>query len=299
MPWLLGALAGMHHLTGRLDEAMRCFDEALALGASDTRFRGIQLGYRALVLAERGETAQARDDLSRAAALLDAGDDRRHRVVFQAFIAGLDAEAGEPDRAAKALDELEAWFTNTADPMLEAVRLQRAQVDRARADVAEAHGDQSTAVALRDGARQRIDAARSRGEHVVHETRLALRLLSRGTESSLPARGAATRPFVVHHEGRWFELPTGKRVICTRRPVLIAVLATLARARIESPGVPVSSDALIAAAWPGDRTARKHVINRLRVGIATLRKLGLRDVLQSHAGGYLFDPDVPLERFGG
>jgi hypothetical protein len=99
---------------------------------------------------------------------------------------------------------------------------------------------------------------------------------------------------VVHIDGRWFQFRAGQRVDCARRPMLCAVVATLARARVESPGAPVSSETLIAAVWPGQRIPRRHAFNRLRVGIATLRKLGLRDVLRSVRGAYLFDPEVPV-----
>jgi cell division protein FtsI (penicillin-binding protein 3) len=34
--------------------------------------------------------------------------------------------------------------------------------------------------------------------------------------------------------------------------------------------------------------------NRLKVAVSTLRKSGLEPILQTHAGGYLLDPAIPV-----
>jgi hypothetical protein len=71
------------------------------------------------------------------------------------------------------------------------------------------------------------------------------------------------------------------------------VLAALVAAR--KGGEPlVRGDALLAAGWPGERILPDAATNRLYVAIATLRKLGLRDVLVRFDEGYRLDPGVPL-----
>lgn len=52
--------------------------------------------------------------------------------------------------------------------------------------------------------------------------------------------------------------------------------------------------ALAEAGWPGERILVEARATRVRVAIATLRKLGLRDVLLTRDDGYLIDPDVAI-----
>ena len=51
---------------------------------------------------------------------------------------------------------------------------------------------------------------------------------------------------------------------------------------------------LIQAGWAGERMSEASAANRLRVAIATLRKLGLRDVIVSRQGGYRLHPSCQL-----
>jgi hypothetical protein len=78
-----------------------------------------------------------------------------------------------------------------------------------------------------------------------------------------------------------------------RRPLWLLVEA-LAEARLASPGKALDRDALLEHAWPGERIHPEAALNRLYVAIATLRRLGIRDVLVSRDAGYMLDPGVAL-----
>ena len=58
----------------------------------------------------------------------------------------------------------------------------------------------------------------------------------------------------------------------------------------------MSVNALFRAGWPGERIHKSSAANRVRVALATLRGLGLRDVLEHNGDGYLLDPRVEIAR---
>lgn len=94
---------------------------------------------------------------------------------------------------------------------------------------------------------------------------------------------------VVAADGSFFDR-MGQRVLLRSYRVLGALLARLAERRLSTPGQPVPAPELVAAGWPNERIADRAARNRLRVALATLRKVGLRDVLITKDGGYMIDP---------
>jgi DNA-binding winged helix-turn-helix (wHTH) protein len=74
-------------------------------------------------------------------------------------------------------------------------------------------------------------------------------------------------------EATWFSTG-GERVDLSDRGSLRNVL----RALLDAHGAAVESALLIAAGWPGERIREDAARNRLRVAIATLRKLGLEAI---------------------
>jgi hypothetical protein len=114
-----------------------------------------------------------------------------------------------------------------------------------------------------------------------------------------PESGLRTRvSLVVGSEGLWFQLPGGPAVSVERWRPLQRLLARLAEERQERPGQPLPVDALILAGWPGERMLARAGATRVYTAIASLRRLGLRDVLLSVEHGYLLAPGVPLELDG-
>jgi hypothetical protein len=61
----------------------------------------------------------------------------------------------------------------------------------------------------------------------------------------------------------------------------------LVRSRRGAPGRPLPSEVLARAGWPDEALTPSQGKNRLRVGLSTLRRLGLEKVLETRAGGYV------------
>jgi hypothetical protein len=101
-------------------------------------------------------------------------------------------------------------------------------------------------------------------------------------------------PLIVDVECRWFRLRAGI-VGLGRREVLQRILRCLVSRRLAAPGAPVTIDEIFAAGWPGqEQIHRFAMVNRIRVAIATLRKLGLERAVLTTEGGYLIDPRVEV-----
>lgn len=103
---------------------------------------------------------------------------------------------------------------------------------------------------------------------------------------------------VVAPDSRWFELPGEPRVDIARRQNLRRILAALIDAHERDPGLCLDSGTLFAAGWPGERAVQNAATNRVRVAIATLRKLGLREAVVTEPGGYRLAPALRVERTG-
>jgi hypothetical protein len=93
---------------------------------------------------------------------------------------------------------------------------------------------------------------------------------------------------VVESRARWFRPPPRGRVELRRQRRLQLRLFTLAKARLAAAADQgVSVDDLFRSAWPEQRVFRTAMVNRVKVAVATLRKLGLDGVLITQDGGYL------------
>ena len=117
------------------------------------------------------------------------------------------------------------------------------------------------------------------------DLRLALRLLRKGL-----GHGAV----VVDESTQQITLPDGERIDLGARQVLWRIFAALLAARRERPPRPLDVHALLRAGWPGESPTGASGLNRVKVSLSTLRKLGLRSLLLRVEEGYLLDPDVPL-----
>jgi len=80
----------------------------------------------------------------------------------------------------------------------------------------------------------------------------------------------------------------------TSRRTPARLLRALVEKRVSHPGEPLSAEALIAAGWPGERMGAQAALNRLHVTLATLRRLGLKTLLQRVDDGYRLDEAVTL-----
>ncbi len=122
------------------------------------------------------------------------------------------------------------------------------------------------------------------------DARFALRILGRALRSS-----TASAVLRIERDGEAFSVQGGPKVDLSRRAALRRILIALAEAHREAP---MDADALFARGWPGQRIRPDSASTRVRVAIATLRKMGLREVLLTREEGYVFDPNVVVEREG-
>ena len=75
-------------------------------------------------------------------------------------------------------------------------------------------------------------------------------------------------------------------VTLSRRLPLRRLLAALCDAHVRAPGAAVPWRELVDAGWPDEKITPEAARNRLQVGLATLRTMGLRDHVERDGHGY-------------
>ncbi|MFT3775759.1 MAG: tetratricopeptide repeat protein [Minicystis sp.] len=264
------AAARAHHA-----QAVRVFHE---IGSRHRE--GSALYYLGSAFLEEGSTDEAAKLLARAFDIM-RGVMPRYEVLIAGCLAALWSDAGAPDVAADWLDRARAAARACAtEPSLQTtLALHESHVSLVRATESE-----RTAI---------IAKARSLAEPWSNDdVRFALRLLLARTRPEALAPAGA---LVVRDEGASFRLPDARSAVdLTRRVPLRRILHALARLRVDAPGEPLSTDELVRAGWPGERMSADAASNRVRVALATLRKLGLRDAIVTGTGGYLLDPALSV-----
>jgi tetratricopeptide (TPR) repeat protein len=264
------------------------------------RQQGIALLYLGPLLIELGDLPQAVATLELAERVLgEVG-----AVSAEAFASGWRAVAlassGDVDGAEQALTRARTVLHTKREQAfyLGCVELFEGHLDLAHALRAAATGDNLAADAHRAQAGERLAHAPP-VERMQSDLRLARRILAAAlgeAPPSVPRRDVpaqAARPLVLERSAAWFRPPDGERVDIETRAPLRKLLSTLADARLKRPGVPVAPGDLMREVWTDTRDV-SALQNRLRVGIATLRKLGLAKVLFTRPAGYLLSPDVAL-----
>jgi hypothetical protein len=101
------------------------------------------------------------------------------------------------------------------------------------------------------------------------------------------------QPILLSRDGEWFETSDGVRRPLGSHRALRRIFLALANAQKDGAGSALSAEELVRVGWPGENPVPEAGLNRLRVAISTLRKLGLGDVVQRWDGGYRLDPSVP------
>lgn len=94
---------------------------------------------------------------------------------------------------------------------------------------------------------------------------------------------------VVAAHGHWFRWQD-RYVDLSRRPVVSRVLAAFVEAWPE----PTEPKQVFAKAWPEERAIEQAQRERVRTSVATLRRLGLKDVLVRTPRGYVLAPELRL-----
>ena len=247
-------------------------------------------GYSGALHHELGELDQACLAYARALRVLHEVGDVRLEGLFSAALGGADAARGRIEAAREAFAAAQGLLSEVGDPgLLEALSLHRGFLSLAASERAQSRGEAAVSQAERSAALQLARRARLRldsGE-LAHsdDARFALRLLERALRSEAwvfdLTRGALKPPGEAE-----IELAT--------RPQLLRIARALAEQRVAAPGIALGQDALLSLAWPGEKMTADAAANRMKVALSTLRKLGLRALIQRTEAGYLLDPLLPL-----
>jgi len=260
-----------------------------SLGARAKTLRGLELH-------DRGETHAAAEAYETASSELRALGSSRLAARVETLCALARREAGQAGdayvllRGALASLGSDAAGSALASAHLAILELEAERPDQARALLSgPALQDQEVrdvvAVAL-----GRLDPSRPVPAARTAHGRIARRVWRDVARAQPPPQDA----LLVGPAGAWFSLPGAPRTSLERRRNLALILALLARHRLSDAGVPLPTATLLAAGWPGEKVIATAGAHRVRVAIATLRKLGLKDVLVTIADGYALSPSVPV-----
>ncbi len=270
-----GNLAILEQEQGRLERAA----ELLARGLARLRRTGHRLfvahlgAYAGVVEHERGALDPAVGFYQEALDGLRRVGDARLTALVAAVCGAAEAGRGRLRAAEERFDEAAEALARVEDPGVHrAVALHRHQLAIARSDDARGAAAEAVARGLTDPVVERSDDAR-----------IALRLLA-----ARLGHGAIT----IDADACSLTLPDGAEVELASRLTLWRLVHALAEAR--GAGQALDPHALIEAGWPGESPTGASGLNRVKVALSTLRKLGLREILIRSHDGYSFDPAVPL-----
>ncbi len=296
--WLAGlALANL----AQLEQELQAFDRARdLLERALSRLRAVgEMHYEAIYASvsgdlffESGEVEVARRWYAQGARFLGGFLTHRQTAILHASSAALEAEAGDLVFAESQLAVARAGAARVANPVVRlAIELHGANVAISRSQGASRQGALDAAAAmLADIDDSESERGRLAGSSM--DVRFAVRMLRR-TVARLGITHTASG-LEIGPDARWFAFAEGPRVDLSRRGTLRKILLALAALRTESPDQGITVEALAALGWPGERMLAEAASTRVRVAIATLRKLGLRHALLTRDDGYLLDPGVPF-----
>lgn len=326
-----GSLAILAEARGQVAEAQTRYEQALdqLRQAGDGRSEAIFLINLGDLHLQQDHVAEAEARYERALALLDEHDDARVRAVLLGNLGAVDQRAGRLDAAVErrtaALEGLEVVGDRRLAAIFQGYRgtahheagrrvEARADYDQAIAALKASKDRRFEALFVAHRARLNEDTLRldQLAEAVADDPRLAAVVqVHRGASVPVDQRGAdlafarrlqgitpsTERPALwIAPDARGLQAPGEDEKDISRRHTLRRLVLAFAEARESRPGEGMSVDALIQAGWPDERILPHAAANRVYVAIATLRKLGLRDVLLSREDGYLLDPQTPLVR---
>lgn len=306
----LGSIRLQQH---RLDEARELFDRALETSSADPVTVGLTEGNLGILAQEQGRRDDAAQCFARALSALARSGHRLYEAHLTLYLGFLEHERGDAPRAVEHYERALRWLAKIGDRRMAGLALaglgaaeaERGRTERAREVLteAEAHiasvGDEGLALAL-ELHRAHVDLTEGdpeRRERVLGLLRDASpEILGRSDDARIAMRLLAARlgaqTVSIAKDGGLVRMPDGTEIDLGRRDVLKRIVSILASARVERPNEPVPVDALIEQAWPGERMKYDSALNRLKVALSTLRKLGLSDLIARRDDGYLLDPSV-------
>jgi predicted ATPase len=276
---LIGARC--HWLVARIraeskdEDAGRSAEEALRRSASSPEDEGRALCLVALIAHDEGDLDRARLTLERAL----------HDPLCRGHLGVVSKEQG---RAAEAYALLSEASARAAEMRW---RAHASYFDSHLAMLERSAGRPEAA----DEFQKRVNNKDARDADVWWSSMGALgaRLLQRTTATN-PRSLPHDEALVVGEGAQWFRAPGGKRVGLERRKSLSLVLNCLANA---NPGETFRADVLYKAGWPGIKAQTQAAAHSVRVAIATLRKMGLKDlIITTDDGAYGLSTSAPIVR---
>lgn len=275
-------------LQGNSLEARSCHAEAARIfGDCGSRHReGSALYYLATTYLEVGEAAEALPILERARKRLAPIGAPRYEALVAAALALIHAELGHHEEAEAMMTRAEASSEQVLhEPALQiSIALQRWALDGRTKE---------------EGALERKlrEASEQVEQHGTDDTHFAFRMLERMTNGSVVAAGEQAGALIVWRDRCAFQVPEDPSPVVLRAgSPNQRIFARLVERRLAEPGERVSLEEIISAGWPSERIAAEAALNRAYVAIATLRKKGLRGVLDKVAGGYALSPGLPVRQ---
>jgi hypothetical protein len=237
-----GNLARLAHEQGRFEEAARAYEEAMRLIAvlGNGALESVTRRHLGSLRHAEGRVGDAVAEYEHALPAIEEGGDPQFLGDVLSLHAAALADLGRTDEARDAFARAEKILGSTAATLsLSVLELLHAHLDRALGR----HGEVACRV------REALPLAPSS-----REIRLALHTLNRA--GAAPREDGASCLFVG--EGvRWFKLGDGARVDLARRRMLKLLFQALVEAAAARPGAALSTQALLAAAWPGERVSQR------------------------------------------
>jgi tetratricopeptide (TPR) repeat protein len=306
--WSAAYLADLEHALGRLDAAWAHCERSLKLAREigNRPLEGIALGVRGNLSLEEGRTEEAILAYEHSLTILEPLEHMPAGAKFLGCLGAARALRGRIASSKAAFEAAAKRLQSMPDQRFSAaaVRVWGGHLDVAEARLAAAAGQSEQVHAHLDRARERL-AETSAAERDHLDVRFAARLLERFLSAELVVHPSVVPPsplatvspeqsLIVEATGRWFQPPQGKRVNLERRRSLRLIVKELAARRRAGNGRALPVAELVAHGWPGERLHPESAAERGYTAVAMLRRLGLRDILQSRDDGYLFDLRVPF-----
>ncbi|MEZ4318604.1 MAG: hypothetical protein R3F61_13910 [Myxococcota bacterium] len=271
---------------GDLAEADRAFGAAQARleAVGEARWQSYCIAGRALVKALQGDPGAARAGFRQALIEARMHDSLRQQGVIACWAATAAARNG---RVADA-EALLAEVTDDAPKLRQGRQIAAIAIDVARAAELRER-DPAGAAALESGARARLDGLdRSLWSSEV-------RVVARWVDQAVAGLEGRTVDLRLGPELAWFEVPTGSRRSLVKHHANRRVLACLVDAHRAAPGAAVTVAELLKAGWPDELVLPDAGAARVYTALSTLRRWGLRAVLEKAETGYRIRADAVVE----
>jgi predicted ATPase/predicted negative regulator of RcsB-dependent stress response len=319
----LANLAQLEQELGAFDRARTLLERAVSrLSAlEESHYEAIYASVCGDLFFETGELTTARRWYETAARFLSRFPAHRPTGILHASFASLLAASGDLEAAEGELEAARACASRISNPVVAlSVELATASVALLRVAASDERDERDVRARALTTRLHELRAPRSEGraptsDAETYATSFDVRFAARTAErivrqvTELPARASSlahseAKKAVLRltRDARTVVLPEGEAVSLERRGSLRRLVLALVQRRLgEGDGLAadrgrgLSVDELAEAGWPGERVLVEAAQTRVRVAVATLRKLGLRGLLVTRDDGYVLDPAVEVE----